>query len=118
MSEPTTKNCPYCMEEIRVEAIKCRHCGSYLNVRPLTQAVTNSWYRSREGKAIAGVCMGLAKQFNISVTILRLAFILGAFIGGWCLIIYVALWLIMPWEPKAGPDQIGPGVSGHHFDPG
>jgi len=46
--------------------------------------------------------MGLAKQFNISVTLIRLAFLLGTFIGGWGLIIYIALWVIMPREPRAG----------------
>ena len=28
--ETTTMSCPYCAEEIRVEAAKCKHCNQFL----------------------------------------------------------------------------------------
>ena len=102
MADVTTKRCPYCAEEIRTEAVKCRYCGSLLE--PGT-ALTRSWYRLREGKMVAGVCAGLAEQFGISVTILRLAFVLGTIIGGWGLLVYLVLWVIMPYR-RAGTRDV------------
>lgn len=89
------RRCPFCAEEIRDEAVKCRWCGSMLDGSPLTRA----WHRSRRGKMIAGVCAGLARQFGISVTALRLAAVLLTLLGaGWGVIVYVVLWVIMPYE--------------------
>jgi phage shock protein PspC (stress-responsive transcriptional regulator) len=99
-----TKLCPYCAEEIRAQALKCRYCGSL--VEP-GNALSRTWYRRRDGKMIAGVCAGLADQFGISVTIIRLAFLLSALLGGGVgIIIYLALWVVMPYrydERRATP---------------
>ena len=93
-----TKRCPFCAESIRAEAIKCRFCGSVLESRALG-GLTRPWVRPRDGRKIAGVCIGLADQFGVSVTLIRLAFILGSlFSGGTFLLVYVVLWLVMPDE--------------------
>ena len=95
MSEPPMKRCPHCAEEIRAEAMKCRYCGSFVD----STALTRTWYRSRRGKRIAGVCAGLAEEFGISVTVLRLAFLLSALMGiGTGLVIYLVLWVVMPYR--------------------
>ena len=100
-----TKVCPFCAETIRAEAVKCRYCGSIVESRALG-GLAHPWLRPREGRKIAGVCMGLADQFGISVTLIRLAFILGFLfsIGIPFVLVYVVLWLVMPDEDDApGP---------------
>ncbi len=60
-------------------------------------------YRSRTNRMIAGVCGGLAEFFMLDATLIRLFFVLGTLLGfGSLLIVYVAMWLIVPEEP-AGP---------------
>ena len=106
MPESPTKRCPYCAEEIRAEAAKCRWCGSPLATG---SPFTRGWERSREGKMIAGVCAGLAQEFGVSVTILRLAFVLGTlFGGGMGLVVYAVLWAVMPYGAGSGVPALAP----------
>jgi len=52
--------------------------------------------RPRDGRIIAGVCAGIARRFGWSVGLVRLLTVLSVFIPGPQVIIYLALWLLIP----------------------
>ncbi|GIJ30261.1 PspC domain-containing protein [Micromonospora qiuiae] len=56
--------------------------------------------RPRQGRMFAGVCAGLAQRFGISAGIVRLLFLLSLLLPGTQVIIYLALWIIMPNEDR------------------
>lgn len=57
-------------------------------------------YRSRTDRMIGGVCSGIARYFNIDATVVRLLFVLLAFIssGFPMLVAYLVLLLVVPEE--------------------
>ncbi len=87
--------CPYCRTENRPGATRCAACTSWMTDPPPAR----EWVRARTGRMIAGVCRGLATRYGLAVAAVRLAFVLSLFLGGWGLVAYVVLWVVMPLEP-------------------
>jgi phage shock protein PspC (stress-responsive transcriptional regulator) len=62
-------------------------------------AQSRKLYRSRTDRKLAGVCGGLAQYFNLDATLIRVLFIVLAVLGAG-LVIYLAMWIIVPNEPQ------------------
>ncbi|MFY1574131.1 PspC domain-containing protein [Verrucosispora sp. WMMD703] len=56
--------------------------------------------RPRQGRMLAGVCAGLARRFGTSAGLIRLLFLLSLLLPGTQVIVYLALWIIMPNEDR------------------
>jgi phage shock protein C len=62
-------------------------------------AATRKLYRSKTNRQLAGVCGGLAEYFNLDATLIRVLFVVLAVLGGSGVVLYLALWIIVPREP-------------------
>jgi phage shock protein C len=69
------------------------------SVKDGTMAQTRKLYRSKTDRKLAGVCGGLAHYFNTDATLIRVLFVVLAVLGGAGLVIYAAMWIIVPNEP-------------------
>lgn len=58
--------------------------------------------RSKTDKLIAGVCGGLGEYFNIDPTLIRLVFGVLLFAQGVGAIIYLVLWIVLPYRELTG----------------
>jgi phage shock protein PspC (stress-responsive transcriptional regulator) len=54
--------------------------------------------RPSRGRLIGGVCAGLARRFGVSTTLVRVLFVLSCILPGPQLLVYLALWIVMPSE--------------------
>ena len=49
-------------------------------------------------RLVAGVCAGLARRFDVSPTLVRVLFVLSCLLPGPQVLLYVALWIVIPSE--------------------
>jgi phage shock protein C len=61
---------------------------------------TRKLYRSRSNRKLAGVCGGLAAFFSLDPTLIRVLFVILALAGGSGIVIYLAMWIMVPSQPQ------------------
>jgi phage shock protein PspC (stress-responsive transcriptional regulator) len=67
---------------------------------PLSAASPRTLRQVSQGAVISGVCLGLARYFQLDATLLRVAFVLLLFFtSGAMIFVYLVLMLLMPYAP-------------------
>lgn len=90
--------CPQCGKEYSQRVNFCCDCGAALS--PPTATISKKLTRSRTNHKIAGVCGGFATYLDVDVTLVRILWLMLAFICGSGLIGYLIAWIAMPEDPK------------------
>ena len=94
--------CNFCGRTMPDDALYCSACGRQLGAR----VARNPLLRAREGRKIAGVCMGFARHLDVDVTLVRLVWmVLALASGGIGMIGYIIAWIVIPEEPVIVPQS-------------
>jgi phage shock protein C len=76
------------------------------------KSMSGRLFRSKTDRYLGGVCGGLGKYLGFDATVIRLVFLLLIFGTGWGVLLYIALWILVPAE---GVTEPGSGDMGDQF---
>ena len=101
--------CHRCGSGLPASARFCSNCGTVVTSAPPPSS--RPLVRPHMGRAIAGVCVGLAQAYNWDVAIVRVVAVIGlCFSGGMVGIAYLACWIGIPEQPINIPGTYPPNV--------
>jgi len=87
--------CNYCGKVIPDDANLCAYCGK----RVAGVVARKRLVRPRNGRKLAGVCLGFSEYFDLDVTLVRIVWLLCTIFGFFVAIAYGIAWIVMPEEP-------------------
>ena len=77
-------------ERAKVRLLDSPSAAPALRLNRLRLSIADKW--------IAGVCGGIAATTGVESYVWRLIFVLGLFLGGFTLLLYLLLWIFVPRE--------------------
>lgn len=93
--------CTACGFEMKSGDRFCSACGhGERTAPPPSAAERRPLMRDMRGKKIAGVCAGIARQYDWDVTLIRVAFIAAILVHGVGLLAYIIGWIAMPRDDE------------------
>ena len=69
------------------------------------ESSTRKLYRDPDARILGGVCSGLAIYASIPLWLVRVLFVAFTFLGGFALLVYIILWIVVP-EAKTTSQRI------------
>jgi phage shock protein C len=101
--------CSNCGRKLEDEARFCSQCGTPRPdvYRPAGLTYDRQPLRRTQDKKIAGICGGVARYFDIDVTLVRIVWLLAAIfppVPG--IIAYIVCWIAMPMDSPPAPSPV------------
>ena len=103
-----TRDVPVAAGRSRMEPSRSAARKGTTTIPPTAAPAPPRLYRAADGRLVAGVAQGLAAHLRLPPTRVRIAFVLLTVLNGFGILLYLALWAVVPQQPVSGPDEARP----------